>query len=134
VEHEELESQAIAERLTQQVHAHGLAVAGTSATLEALRRGQADYLVVANAYDPGLGWECRRCGHTTVEPIRRGVCPACRLGCLRCFDLKAEIVRLAEVSECGVEVVEHSDVLMALGGVGCLLRYLAPETYAPAAA
>ena len=52
---------------------------------------------------------------------------------LRQFDIKAEIVRLAEVSDCEVEVVEHSDVLMALGGVGCLLRYLAPETYAPAA-
>jgi hypothetical protein len=26
-------------------------------------------------------------------------------------------------------VVEHSDVLMNLGGVGCLLRFLVPEAY-----
>ena len=133
LEHEELESQAIAESLTQQIHAHGLAVAGTSATLDALRKGQADSLVVAKAYDPGWGWECRRCGHSTIEPAPQSVCPACRRDALRQFDIKAEIVRLAEVSDCEVEVVEHSDVLMALGGVGCLLRYLAPETYASAA-
>lgn len=134
LEHEELESQAIAEKLTHQIHTHGLAVAGTSATLDALKKGQADSLVVASAYDPGRGWECRRCRHTVLESRAPAVCQACRRDALREFDIKAEIVRLAEISDCGVEVVEHSDGLMALGGVGCLLRYLAPGTIAPPAA
>jgi len=53
---------------------------------------------------------------------------------LRQFDIKEEMVRLAEQAGCGVEVVEHSDALMQLGGVGCLLRYAAPENYREKAA
>lgn len=133
LEHEERDSQAIAEGLTQQIHSHGLAVAGTSATLGALRKRQADSLVIAKAYDPGVGLECRRCGFTALDRACARVCPACRRDSLRDFDIKAEIVRLAGAADCRVEIVEHSDMLMALGGVGCLLRYMTPETYAPAA-
>jgi hypothetical protein len=50
------------------------------------------------------------------------------------YDVREEMVRLAGRLECGVEVVEHSDVLMNLGGVGCLLRFLAPAGYIHAAA
>ena len=42
---------------------------------------------------------------------------------------KEEMVRLAERDRCEVEVVEHSDKLGLLGGVGCLLRYRLPEEY-----
>jgi stalled ribosome rescue protein Dom34 len=42
-------------------------------------------------------------------------------------DVKEELVRWAEQARCKIEVVNHSDVLMQLGGVGCLLRYLEPE-------
>jgi hypothetical protein len=44
---------------------------------------------------------------------------------LRGFDLKEEMVRLAERSACHVEAVLHSDALARLGGVGCLLRFAA---------
>jgi len=37
-------------------------------------------------------------------------------------DIKEEMLRLAGQQERLVEVVEHSDALMSLGGVGCLLR------------
>lgn len=134
LEHEELDSQAIAERLTEQIHRHGLAVAGTSQTLQALKAGQADYLVLAKAYNPGPGWECRRCHRIEVDSAPPVQCPNCRTASVREFDTKAELVRLAEKSDCGVEVVEHSDALMRLGGVGCLLRYLAPAGYGSTAA
>lgn len=134
LEHEELESQAIAERLTQQIHSHGLAVAGTGATLQAVRSGLADYLVVVKAYDPGLGWECRRCGHMESETARPQLCPQCWQKSLRKYDIKAEMIRLAAASNCEVEVVEHSDVLKSLGGVGCLLKYLAPGAHVQTAA
>jgi peptide subunit release factor 1 (eRF1) len=134
LEHEELESQAIAEELTEQVHRHGLAVAGTNPTLQALKAGQGDCLVLVKAYAPGLGWECRRCHRTETESGRPALCPACGTASLREFDIKCELVRMAEKSDCGVEVVEHSDALMGLGGVGCLLRYLAPASYIPTAA
>ena len=33
---------------------------------------------------------------------------------------------MAELAGCHVEVVHDSDVLLHLGGVGCLLRYVTP--------
>jgi rubrerythrin len=134
LEHEELESQAFAERLITQIRTHGLAVAGTHATVEALKAGQADLLVLVKSYDPGQGWECRGCGRTEYELPPPNTCPECRTGLPRTFDIKGELVRLAEQQQVGVEVVEHNDVLMALGGVGCLLRYLAPVNYSYSAA
>jgi hypothetical protein len=53
---------------------------------------------------------------------------------IRKFDTRAELVRLAEQQDVGVEIVEYNDVLMSLGGVGCLLRYLAPSNYVYSAA
>ncbi len=41
---------------------------------------------------------------------------------------KEELVRLAEQQDCEVELVNESDMLMQLGGVGCLLRYQMPES------
>lgn len=133
LEHEERESQAIADRLVSQIHAHGLAVAGTDATVQALRNAQADYLVIVKSYEPGMGWECRQCGRVWPRIPALHSCSSCGGRALRGFDIKPEMVRLAEVTGCAVEVVEHSEVLTALGGVGCLLRYSAPETLGAAA-
>ena len=69
---------------------------------------------------------------TLTSRIRTCARPA--IGLLREFDIREEMVRLAGRLECGIEVVEHSDVLMNLGGVGCLLRFLAPAGYIHAAA
>lgn len=134
LEHEELDSQAIAEQLVNQIYTHGLAIAGTQASLDALRVGQVDILVIAKQYDPGQGWECRRCGRVETQSAQPDACPACGNRRLRTFEVRSELVRLAGKLGCGVEVVEHSDALMNLGGVGCMLRFLAPERYACRAA
>ncbi len=39
------------------------------------------------------------------------------------------LTELAERNGTEVEIVNHSDVLMELGGVGCLLRYPPPEDF-----
>jgi hypothetical protein len=134
LEHEELDSQAIAEQLVSQIYTHGLAVVGTHASMQALRAGQVDVLVIAKDYDPGNGWECRRCGRVDTQSAQPEACPACQNLHLRGFEIRSELVRLAGQLGCGVEVVEHSDALMNFGGVGCLLRFLAPERYARTAA
>jgi hypothetical protein len=41
---------------------------------------------------------------------------------MRPLDVREEILRLAGQAERPVEIVEQSDALMSLGGVGCLLR------------
>lgn len=45
------------------------------------------------------------------------------------LSLREELVRLAAQSQCQVEVVNYSPVLMEFGGAGCLLRYLLPEQH-----
>ena len=103
-------------------------------SMQALKAGQVDVLVIAKDYDPGNGWECRRCGKTDTQSAQPDACPACRSHHLRGYEIRSELVRLAGQLGCGVEVVEHSDPLMNLGGVGCLLRFLAPERYSSQAA
>jgi peptide subunit release factor 1 (eRF1) len=97
--------------------------------MTALRAEQVDVLVLAKDYQPGEGWGCFACGRTQLEPKSPEACPTCQSDRLRQFDIKEEMVRLAEQLACGVEVVDHSDPLMQLGGAGCLLRYAAATNY-----
>jgi protein required for attachment to host cells/ribosomal protein L7Ae-like RNA K-turn-binding protein len=41
--------------------------------------------------------------------------------------VREELVRLAEQTQCHIEIVEDSPILMEFGGVGCLLRYAVPD-------
>jgi membrane-bound ClpP family serine protease len=50
---------------------------------------------------------CTECGKKSVQPV----------------DATVELVRLAGQQDCPIEIVDHCDPLMALGGIGCLLRY-----------
>jgi rubrerythrin/Trp operon repressor len=127
--HEELESEAVAERLITQLRTHGLAVAGALASIEAVKSGQADILVIVQGYDPGRAWECRDCGTLTVDLPQPDACLSCRSRRFREFDVRGELARIAEQRRVPVEVVEHSDALVTLGGVGCLLRYSGPANY-----
>jgi protein required for attachment to host cells len=134
IEQEERESQAVVGRLQREIDTHGLAVVGTIATFEALKWGQVYMLVMAKAYDPGTGWMCGACGATGVEPLSVKICPECLSKEVRALNVKEEMVRMAERTGSGVEVVNHSDFLMRLGGIGCLLRFLGPERYGAVAA
>ena len=129
LEHEEMESQAIAEKLLTQIRTHGLGVAGAGAAMEAVKAGQADILVMVKDYDPGQAWQCVACGITEFTIPRPNTCPKCATSHLREFDIRGELARLAEQRGVAVEVVEHSDALSSLGGVGCLLRYSGPANY-----
>ncbi len=55
VKREERESLAVVDELLREIKRDGLAVAGTDATMEALRFGIADVLVLAKGYDPQFG-------------------------------------------------------------------------------
>jgi len=123
IEHEVQESQSIAKGLIEGLRSQNLAVAGTSATLDALRWEKVDTLVMARGYQPDLGWTCMDCQTIGAEPPESSLCPECGASTLRPLDVREALVRLAGQSECLVEVVEKSDELTSLGGVGCLLRY-----------
>lgn len=126
---EEKESQTIAEKLARQVHSGGLAVVGTTACFMALRRNQADTLVLLKAYAPDQAWACRACDFMDPGAGRIAACPECGSENLAYRDVKERMVRLAEQQLCGVEIVNESEFLARVGGVGCLLRYRLAQEY-----
>lgn len=125
VEQEEQESQSIAERLIQTIRTQGLAVVGAKDCLDNLQRGKVDTLIMLQDYNPGPGWLCSTCNEMGEVTPATSICPHCQSATVRPTDLREELVRQAGKMDCPVEVVEYSDALMELGGVGCLLRFKA---------
>jgi len=126
IDREQLESLDAVAALVSALRRGGLGAAGTTATIEALRRGQTDVLVIARAYEPGPAWSCKHCGWIVATPSAPEHCPDCESSELQPANFKEAMVKLAERQSIEVEFVEHSDVLMNIGGVGCLLRYATP--------
>ena len=123
IEGEEQESQAIAARFVQGIRTQGRAVAGATACLDALRQQRADMLLLARDLLPAPGWRCGACEVIRIEHHAPAACPECGNKSIQPVDATVELVRLAGQQECPIEVVDHCDPLMALGGMGCLLRY-----------
>lgn len=123
IEREEQESQAVAARFVQGIRTQGRAVAGATACLDALREQRADMLLLARDLLPAAGWRCAACGVIRIAHQAPAACPECGKKSVRPVDATVELVRLAGQQDCPIEVVDHCDPLMALGGIGCLLRY-----------
>ena len=129
IEQEELESQAIAERLRREIATGGLAVIGTAETFAALQRAQVDVLVMARDYAPPTGWRCLTCDGVGFAAPEIGKCTECQSNLIKPLNVREEMIRLAEKRACHVEIVNHSPALLEFGGVGALLRYFSPEQY-----
>lgn len=123
VEWEEQESQAVAARFVQGIRTQGRAVAGATACLNALRQRRADVLLLARDHLPEPGWCCAACGEIRIEHSAPDACTECGKKPVNIIDAMVKLVTLAGQQDCPVEVVEHCDPLMTLGGVGCLLRF-----------
>jgi hypothetical protein len=122
IEHEAHEHRTIAERLIDGLQSQNLAVAGSAATLDALRWGEVDTLVMASGYQPDPGWTCTACRAIGTELHETSLCPQCGNAATRPMDVRETLMHLAGQLELPMAVVEDSDELMSLGGVGCLLR------------
>ena len=123
VQQEEQESQSIAARLIEAIRTQGLAVVGAKDCMDYLQRGRGDTLVMLQAYHPDPGWLCAACSAIGATTPESDICPRCHAKTVRPTDLREELVRQSGKWDCPVEIVENSDDLAALGGVGCLLRY-----------
>ncbi len=123
VEQEEQESQSIAARLIEAIRTQGLAVVGAKDCMDNLLQGRVDTLVMLQTYHPDPGWLCAACSAMGTTTPETSICPRCHAKSVRPADLREELVRQSGKSDCPVEIVEKSDDLAALGGVGCLLRY-----------
>ena len=125
------ESSRLATGVAQGVSDSGLAVSGDLASLEALREGRADMLVICEDYRPEPGWACDRCGESRMQERPPGNCTACGRSGARTLDPRAEMVRLAGQQDVEVRFTD-SDELSHLGGVGCLLHYRDERMMVPA--
>ncbi|MGK0440831.1 MAG: hypothetical protein ACJA0N_000626 [Pseudohongiellaceae bacterium] len=123
IDHEEQESHSVVDRLTQGLRNHNLAVAGSKNTLNSLHWGEVDTLVIASEYQPDPGWTCTSCRAMGTELPEIAECSQCGSHSVRPLDVREALLRLASQFQCPVEVVEQSDALMSIGGVGCLLRF-----------
>lgn len=123
IEYEEQDSQSVAERLIEGLRSQNLAVAGSADTLDMLRWGNVDTLVMNSDYQPDPGWTCSACRAIGTETPTASTCPECGQATVRPLDVREALLRLAGQLQRPVEVVDQSDALMSLGGVGCLLRY-----------
>ncbi len=123
VEEEERESQSLAQMLVRELRRDGLAVSGAANSLQVLRRGQADALVLARDWGSSMAWSCEACTWTAAGSARPDVCADCGSANLREHGAREELVRLAEQTGCRIELVSESPELDELGGVGCLLRF-----------
>ena len=123
VEWEEQDSQAVAARFVQGIRTQGMAAVGATACLDALRQGRADVLLLARDHRPEPGWRCASCGALRIERVVPAACLQCGNATVQPIDATEQLARLAGQRDCPVEVVDYCDPLMALGGVGCLLRY-----------
>jgi len=122
LQHEEQESWTIAENLINGLRNHNLAVVGSTATLDALRWGEVDTVVMTSDYQPLPGWSCTACKAVGTETPETRVCARCNKPGVRPMDVREAVLRLAGQLERPVEIVAHSDALMSLGGVGAMLR------------
>jgi hypothetical protein len=77
---------------------------------------------MAANYQPDPGWSCAHCNAIGTKTPETPICPQCGHSEVRPIDVREALLRLASQLERPVEVVEQSDALMSLGGVGCLLR------------
>jgi hypothetical protein len=98
----------------------GGAVAGHGATLQSLRAGSAQWLLMTPDYRPPRGWMCERCQLMAAGTDEPSTCTACDGGLQRAWDARIELTRLAVQQ--GVPVLlTDCDELRYLGGVGCVM-------------
>jgi molybdopterin converting factor small subunit len=101
-------------RLEEELEAKRLAVAGLTATVDAVQQGRADVVVVSDG-EAQAGWRCRACGALS---LREGACPACGGDLSAVPNMIEEVVDLAMRRGCQIV---RSDRLP--GDIGALLRF-----------
>jgi hypothetical protein len=116
------DSRRLADMVVGRFRAGGLAVAGLDPTIEALNAERVDVLLLHEAFDGEVGWQCPQCRVLGRAPVPRA-CPFCQAPAPESIDLREAMVRRAERTGRSVEIVEEHETLAALEGVGATLRY-----------
>lgn len=117
-EKEKKESIETVSRLKQEILKDGLAVYGLIETLDAVKNGQVDLLVVEKDYKK-RGWICENC--QIVEEGKNKICPYCGNKTSE-VDIIEEILEFAQRTDANIEFTD-SEEIANLGHIGAILRY-----------
>jgi len=95
-------------------------VVGIENTLNALREGRIQSLVIRDGYR-SPGYRCKGCNHLTAQPI--GSCPFCDSEVEEVGDAVEMAVRQVMQSGGEVEVLPQNEIIKGFEQIGALLRY-----------
>ncbi|MDY6930439.1 MAG: Vms1/Ankzf1 family peptidyl-tRNA hydrolase [Halobacteriota archaeon] len=107
------------EKLREEILKDGLAVYGPKETLNAVKNGQVDMLLVRKGLKV-RGWICEKC-----QSVGQGIanfCPNCESVTSE-VDVIEEIIEFAKRKETEIDFASDNQILAELGGIGGLLRY-----------
>jgi len=114
------EMEALVARISEGLGPQGRGVSGFEDTMEALRRGQVQTLVVDRNARPS-GWRCLQCDFVSITDVV--VCPVCDGQMVPLDDVLGEAVRVAILQNTFVEVAEEVPTLEGMGRIAGILRF-----------
>ncbi len=115
---EQRESHEAVQHLKQEILKDGLAVYGLVETLEAVKNGQVELLIIEKDYK-SRGWICENC--QVVEEGIRKTCPYCGNKTSE-VDVLEEILEFAERTNANIEFTDDEEIAN-LGHIGAILRF-----------
>ena len=117
-EKEQQESHEAVQQLKEEILKDGLAVYGTEETLQAVKNGQVELLIVEKDYKI-KGWICEHCQIVKDGSVKE--CPYCG-NSISEVDVIEEILEFAERTDAKIEFTDGEEIA-DLGHIGAILRY-----------
>lgn len=115
---EQRESHEAVQHLKQEILKDGLAVYGLIETLEAVKNGQVELLILEKDYK-SRGWICENC--QVVEEGINKTCPYCGKNTSE-VDVLEEILEFAKRTDANIEFTDDEEIAN-LGHIGAILRF-----------
>ena len=117
-ENEQRKSNEAVKHLKSEILKDGLAIYGINETLQAVKNGQVELLIIEKDYKIS-GWICEKCQY--VEEGYKKTCPYCNNETSK-VDILEEILEFAERTDAEIEFTD-SDEIKDLGHIAGILRY-----------
>jgi peptide chain release factor subunit 1 len=117
-EKEQKQSSEALLQLKQEILKDGLAAYGIDETLDAVKNGQVDLLIIEKDYKK-RGWICENC--QIVKEGNNKTCPYCNSKTSE-VDIIEEILEFAERTKANIEFTDDREIAK-LGHVGAILRF-----------
>ncbi len=106
------------DQLKSEILKEGLGVYGINETLQAVKNGQVELLIIEKHYKP-RGWICEHCQY--VREGKKKICPFCGKKVSE-VDILEEILEFAERTDAKIEFTDNEEI-SDLGHIGGILRY-----------